>query len=298
MSNKLKQNIFAAAAVFLWGSAIPVTKIIGSSVSPFGMSAVKCLIAAVLLGLVAIVRKARRPKGLREILLLLAASFSGFSLYMVTSTIGMMTTPASTASIIASLSPIMTAVGAVAFYRQRISAIGWASIAAAFAGVLIIVLWNGELVVRPGIVWLLLSTALFSAYSLLVPLLSADFTSDEIVTYAMIGAAVVLSPFLPQAAGELWAAAPSTGLLMLYMGVFPGCAAYLLWSKAFALAENSGDVANYMYLTPVTSTVTAFLLLGEVPDAGIYIGGIVIILSVILFNLKGEKKQRPMEKAS
>ena len=50
MSNKFKQNLFAAAAVTLWGSAIPVTKMIGASVSPFGMSAVKCLIAAVLLG--------------------------------------------------------------------------------------------------------------------------------------------------------------------------------------------------------------------------------------------------------
>ncbi len=290
MSNKVKQNIFAAAAVFLWGSAIPVTKIIGADVSPFSMSAVKCLIAAVLLGAVAAARKVRRPKGLREILLLLAASFSGFSLYMVTSTIGMMTTPASTASIITSLSPVMTAVGAVLFYRQRISAVGWVSIAAAFAGVLIIVLWNGELALRPGIAWLLVSAALFSAYSLLVPLLSVSFTSDEIVTYAMIGAAAALSPFLPQAAGELWAAPLSSRLLALWMGIFPGCVAYLLWSNAFALAENSSNVANYMYLTPVVSTVSAFLLLGEAPDAGIWIGGSVIILSVILFGLKGEKK--------
>ena len=61
MSNKFKQNLFAAAAVTLWGSAIPVTKMIGASVSPFGMSAVKCLVAAVLLGAAALVRKARRP---------------------------------------------------------------------------------------------------------------------------------------------------------------------------------------------------------------------------------------------
>ena len=293
MSNKFKQNLFAAAAVTLWGSAIPVTKMIGASVSPFGMSAVKCLVAAVLLAAAALVRKARRPSGWRELLLLLAASLSGFSLYMVTSTIGMMTTPASTASIIASLSPIMTAVGAVAFYRQRISAVGWISIAAAFAGVLIIVLWNGELVIRPGILWLLLSAALFSAYSLLVPLLGGKFTADEIVTYAMIAAAIVLSPFLPQAAGELWAAPVSARWLMLYMGVFPGCAAYLLWSGAFTLAENSGDVANYMYLTPVTSTVAAFFLLGEVPDGGIYIGGAIIILSVVVFNMKGERRPDP-----
>lgn len=291
MSNKVKQNLFAAAAVTLWGSAIPVTKMIGASVSPFGMSAVKCLIAAVLLGAVAVARKARRPAGWRDILLLLAASLSGFSLYMVTSTMGMMTTPASTASIIASLSPIMTAVGAVAFYRQRISGVGWASIATAFVGVLIIVLWNGELVIRPGILWLLLSVLLFSAYSLLVPLLSETFSADEIVTYAMIAAAAALAPFLPQAAGELWAAPAATRCLMLYMGVFPGCAAYLLWSGAFALAENSGDVANYMYLTPVTSTVAAFFLLGEVPDGGIYIGGAIIILSVVVFSLKGERRQ-------
>ena len=75
-----------------------------------------------------------------------------------------------------------------------------------------------------------------------MPLLGGTFTANEIVTYAMIGAAVVLAPFLPQAAGELWAAPAYVRWLMLYMGVFPGCAAYLLWSGAFALAENSGDV--------------------------------------------------------
>ena len=62
MSNKFKQNLFAAAAVTLWGSAIPVTKMIGASVSPFGMSAVKCLIAAVLLGAAVMAGKARRPR--------------------------------------------------------------------------------------------------------------------------------------------------------------------------------------------------------------------------------------------
>ena len=35
----------------------------------------------------------------------------------------------------------------------------------------------------------------------------------------------------------------------------------------------------------------AFFLLGEVPDAGIYIGGAVIILSVVVFSLKGERKR-------
>ena len=35
----------------------------------------------------------------------------------------------------------------------------------------------------------------------------------------------------------------------------------------------------------------AFFLLGEVPDAGIYIGGAVIILSVVVFSLKGERRR-------
>ena len=73
----------------------------------------------------------------------------------------------------------------------------------------------------------------------------------------------------------------------LYLGVFPSALAYYLWSKSISLAERTSEVTNYLFINPLIATVIALILLHEVPDMGTFVGGIVIIISVIIFSTKG-----------
>ena len=43
-----------------------------------------------------------------------------------------------------------------------------------------------------------------------------------------------------------------------------------------------------MFVTPLLSAVMGFLMLKEIPDMGTFIGGIIIITSVVFFSYKGK----------
>jgi drug/metabolite transporter (DMT)-like permease len=68
----------------------------------------------------------------------------------------------------------------------------------------------------------------------------------------------------------------------------PSAIAYFLWGTALSLAEKTNEVTNFMFITPLLSSLLGFMLLKEVPSMGTFIGGTIIILSIVLFNLKGK----------
>ena len=55
-----------------------------------------------------------------------------------------------------------------------------------------------------------------------------------------------------------------------------------------SFAEKTSEVTNFMFVTPLLSTIMGFMILKEVPNAGTFIGGAIIIASIIVFNLKGK----------
>ena len=213
----------------------------------------------------------------------------GFSLYMIFFNTGMLTLTSATSSIVIAATPIMTAVGAYKLYGEKIKAAGWLSIALAFIGVVILLLWNGILSVNVGLIWTLAATLTFGGYNLLNRKLSAiGYTSVEIVTYSMICGAILLMVFAPQTIQAIRGASPQGIAVVIYMGIMPSAVSYVLWAKAMDLAEKTNEVTNYMFITPLLSTVMGFLMLHEVPDMGTFIGGAVIIASVVMFNIKGK----------
>ena len=53
-------------------------------------------------------------------------------------------------------------------------------------------------------------------------------------------------------------------------------------------AERTSEVTNFMFVTPLLSTIMGFIILSEIPNAGTFIGGAIIIISIVVFNLKGK----------
>ena len=113
------------------------------------------------------------------------------------------------------------------------------------------------------------------------------YTAMEIATWSAVFGAVEMLGFLPGTIQEVTSAAAGANMAALYLGVFPSALAYYLWSKSISLAERTSEVTNYLFINPLIATVIALILLHEVPDMGTFIGGIVIIISVIIFSTKG-----------
>lgn len=289
MNAKLKLNIFSFIAVFLWAAAFPLTKVAGEAFSPYCLGLIRCTVAAVALFVLGQFLHIRKPFRRKDLIPLVLAGISGFALYLIFFNTGIVTITSATSSVIVASTPIMTAIICNKLYSEKISSLGWVSILLAFAGVNVLLFWNGTLSINVGILWTLGAAIVFCIYNVLNRKLSSlGYTSVEIVTYGMISAAVTLMFCLPQTVTEISQANMTAILLAVALGLLPSATSYVLWAKAMELATKTNEVTNYMFVTPLLSAIMGFLLLNEVPDLGTLIGGTIIIFSVILFSLKGK----------
>lgn len=285
-------HIFASSTILLWSTAFPVTKIVGSAIPPTELGAIRCAAAAVFLCIVGAVNHVRLPKSIGDCCLLALAGALGFGFYMIFFNTGMQTLTSATSSLVIATTPVMTALAASCLYKEHLSRIGYLTIASAFTGVMILLLWKGVLSINTGVIWMFGAAVLFCGYNLLNRKLQAiGYSSIEIMTYAMISAALILMIAAPHAFGGLKKAGLQNALLAIYLGIAVSAIGYFLWAKAFEYAGHTSDVTNYMFLTPLVTTLLGFIMLKEVPDPGTVIGGAIIIASVIVFNKYGKKTE-------
>lgn len=287
-NNKIKVNLYAFLTVLLWGSAFPFTRLIGDGISPYSLGLIRCVLAAALLLAIGKAGRIRKPFCRRDLLWFFLSGILGFSLYFIFFNMGLETLSSATGSIVTAASPILTAIAVFRLYDERINLIGWISIACAFGGVAVLLLWNGVLSINIGILWMFLCALVFAGYSVLNRKLSEmGYTAMEAVTYSAVFGAVQMLIFLPGTVTDLAAADPAAILCALYLGVMPSAAAYYFWSKAIVLAERTSEVTNYLFVNPLIAAVIGFLMLREIPDMGTFLGGAIIIISVVVFSTKG-----------
>ena len=285
-----KMHLFAISTILLWSTAFPVTRIVGSAIPPIELGAIRCAAAAVFLCIIGAVKHIRLPKSIGDCGLLALAGALGFGFYMILFNTGMKTLTSATSSLVIATTPVMTALAASWLYNEKLSRTGYLAIASAFIGVMILLLWQGVLSISIGVIWMFGAAVLFCGYNLLNRKLQAmGYSSIEIMTYARISAAMILMAAAPHAFAELGRAGIQNALLAVYLGIAVSAAGYFLWAKAFEYAGHTSDVTNYMFLTPLVTTVLGFIMLKEIPDTGTIIGGAIIISSVIIFNKYGKK---------
>lgn len=294
--NKLKVNLYAFITILLWGSSFPFTRIIGDDISSYSLGFIRCALSAVILLIIGKACHIRKPFHKKDLLWFFLSGILGFSVYFIFFNLGMATLTSATGSIITAVSPILTAIAASKIYKEKVSPIGWIMIICAFAGVLILILWNGILSINSGVFWMFGVAVVFAAYNLLNRKFSdMGYTAIEIVTYSAIFGGIQMLPFLPQTIVDVANAGLTSNLAAIYLGVMPSAIAYYFWSKALVLAERTSEVTNYLFVNPLMAAIIGFIMLRETPDIGTYIGGIVIILSVIIFNFKGSSQEMHVE---
>ena len=298
MKSSTKSALLAIATVFLWSSAFPITKIAAQAFTPNALGLFRCTLAAGILLGIGCKNRFSKPKKPAHMLLFLLSGGLGFTLYMLFFNTGMLTLNSAVASLIIATTPVLTAAGASVLYHEKIRPAGWCAIAAAFGGVAILLLsdiagssTSGSNTSGSGLLFMIGAAIVFCGYNLLNrKLLSMGYTAVETVTWSMVAGALLLMFFLPQTLPQIGQAAASCLPALAasaYLGAMPSATAYLLWSRAFSLAEKTSDVTNYQFLTPLLSTAMGFAMLGEIPSLATIVGGLVIIASLVIFSRKG-----------
>ena len=285
----LRQNIYSFITVFLWASAFPLTKSIDGYFSPYSLGLLRCFTASLLLIILAKAIHIRKPFCKKHIMYFTLSGALGFSMYMIFFNVGLIMLTSATSSIIIAATPIFTAIAASILYKEKISIAGWISILFAFSGVIILLFWNGIFSINIGVIWTLAASAVFCGYNLMNRKLAIlGYTSGEIVTYSMIAGTILLLGFLPQTITDISNADLPNIAAVIYLGIMPSGISYILWAMAINSAKKTSEVTNYMFVTPLLSAVMGFLMLKEIPDMGTFIGGIIIITSVVFFSYKGK----------
>ncbi len=287
--SRSKTAISIAVTIVLWSSAFAAIKVGLRSYSPGEVALLRFGTASLVLGVYAIATRMRLPHR-EDVWRLMIAGMLGITVYHVALNYGEQTVSAGSASLIIAAGPVFTAALASFFLGERLTAWGWAGIATAFSGVAMIALGEGGegFQLEPGAALVLLSAIATAAYSIISKPLLVRYRPLEFTTYVIWAGTAPMLLWAPGLIARMPSASLESTFAVIYLGVFPAALAYLSWSYALARMPASG-LATFLYLSPVSAILIAFLWIGEVPAVLALTGGVVAIAGVALTNTLGRR---------
>jgi len=276
--------------IFLWSLAFVLTRLALRHFSVYSLGFLRYLAASLTLLPMALAAGIKPPRR-GDLKWFVAAGALGFFIYMIAFNKGCETVNVSTSSVMLATVPVMTALFARLVFGERLRPLQWLAIAVEFAGIVVLTMKDGTLTVNSGILWLLLAAVSLCAYNLLQRFLTRSYSALQVTTYGIFAGTLMLAVFLPSSIGEARDASARLISYVVFLGVFPSAVAYVTWAKAFAKAERTSYVSNYMFVTPFLTTLQGFLLVNELPDLATVTGGAIILSGAFLFAFGAEGRR-------
>ncbi|AFU13928.1 TPA: DMT family transporter [Bacillus toyonensis] len=288
----MKQTILGAIclslAASIWGGMYVVSKYVLDFIPPLTLVWLRFIIAFVVLyGILKIAEKKQKKKVTirkKDWLLFAWIGFIGYFISITCQFIGTKLSDAHTGSLVTSATPAFMVIFAAIILKEKLTARRLLSTIIATIGVIIVIGWDIEIgsyfigtiiLVGAAITWALLS--------IYVKIASARFSSLVITTYAIFFSLFFITPFM---IWELQVASIGTVntyviLGVLYLGVISTAGAFFLWNKGLELMYASiGSL--FFFFQPIVGSLLGWLLLNETLNNNFFIGGILIICSVLI----------------
>lgn len=273
-------------ALLLWASAFAGIRAGLRDYGPGEVALLRFGTASVVLAALAAFTRMRLPDR-RDLPVVALAGFLGITVYHVALNYGERTVAAGAAALIISASPIFTSMLSSRFLGEKITGWGWAGVMVSFAGVAMISLGEGEGgSINTDALLILLAAVATSLYFIVSKPPLRRYSGLEFTSYAIWAGTIPMLVFAPTLFAQFAEAQPSSTLAVVYMGVFPGAIAYVLWGHALSRMPAS-SLSAFLYAQPVNAALIAWVWLGEVPALLTAVGGVVAIAGVVLLNTKG-----------
>ncbi len=279
---KVTQNLFALITILFWAACYVGVRFASQSYTPFALTFWRFAAAALSVLCMLPFQKVKRP-ALRDLPLFLLSALCAYSLYCCLTALGARTVTASVSSFVMALSPVLTPVFALLFLKEHMRWNKWLSVGIGGLGVVILLFTDSSFSVEAGVLWVFAGANLFALYNIVQRILLRRYTSMEVTIYSTVLAAVTLLPFLPLSLPEIKSAPFGATLVVFLLGA-ASAVSYLFWSKALNLAQKTAEVTNYMFLTPIFTTIMGFIMMGEVPPVTVIFGGGLMLLGLLLTN--------------
>ncbi|MEN3089922.1 MAG: DMT family transporter [Staphylococcus pseudoxylosus] len=283
-NSKMTAKVYFAFAItiLLWASAFPAIKLALNDFKAENLSALRLLIAAIILLFVGIIKKVKLPD-IKDLPFIILLGFCGFTVYHTALSFGEYFVSAGVASLIVSTTPIFAAILATFFLKENFSKLAWIGSIIAFLGVALISLGNGEQInaMVIGIILVIIASVGESIYFVFQSKYLAKYGFFPLTIYTIIAGALFTIIFLPQAFIEMYNAHVSSNISVIYLGAFPTVIPY--FALAYTIQKiGVSDATISLYLTPAISLILSYFMLSEVPTITAIIGGIITLIGVTI----------------
>ncbi|MCJ2163929.1 MULTISPECIES: DMT family transporter [unclassified Pseudodesulfovibrio] len=285
LSNRPLGLLYALLAVTIWSGNFIIASGFVGIVPPITLAALRWTTASLFLFPFAAKSMRRDMAALLEHKYsLLAAAFTGVTVFNTLVYISAWTTDTVNLALLASITPVFVVILARIFLKETISPLRTVGLLVAICGMMIIATRGNMdvllgLTFRAGDLWMLFAGFLWAIYSILV-----KRKPDTISRKSYLGAIFFLGviPLIPAALIEqhfypAWSVTPAIVGVMLYIGIGASLIAFILWNSAIMLI-GPGTSALFQYFIPVFSGIGAYFLLGQ-PITWAHAAGFVLIFS-------------------
>jgi drug/metabolite transporter (DMT)-like permease len=229
-----------------------------------------------------------RPPRVEDLGRVVLAGLLGITIYHVALNFGERTVQSGAAALLISLSPVITALLSIWLLGERLALWGWTGIGVSFAGAAVVALGEGSggLSIDPGALLVLVATVATSLYFLVSKPALATYSATEFTSYAIWAGTLPMLYFAPSLLAQMRTAPMPATVSGVYLGIFPGAIAYVLWGYGLAKMPAS-RISAFLYLQPVNAALIAWIWLGEVPGLAVIAGGVLAVAGVVIVNTLG-----------
>jgi drug/metabolite transporter (DMT)-like permease len=293
MNLTIKTYLKLLFAMLVWGGTFTSARLLGSELDPVNAAFLRFLLASTMLLALLFYKEGRFPAiSLKQFFYVLGMGLTGIALYNLFFFYGLSRTEASRGSLITSINPLLTAVGAAIIFKERFTFIRIIGFILCVAGAVLIIS-KGDIssllttgVDRGDLAFLGCATS-WAAYTLLGRFVGSELPSLTTITYASTLGMLVLfiATFNHGLLNAISTLNLNSGVNLLFLSLLATVVGFV-WFQDGVKHLGAAKAAVFIYFMPVSAVFWAWLILDETITAILVLGAIMVISGVYLVNRK------------
>lgn len=268
-----------------WGLSFLFSKAaLSEGLPPMTLAFLRYLITAIVMTPLCLKTEKTLRVGRENFWLALASTLTGATVYFFFEYTGMTYTTASAASLIIAAVPMFALLYRVLFHRERPGLLRWLCVAGSMVGVFLVIVFSptadngfGALI---GNLFIIGAVVCWVIYIEVSTKLRQRASSMRITAWQAVAATITLAPFALMERGSWVAISLHAWLCILALAVICSALCYFLYAEAMAACDPI-TTAISINLNPIAACLGGVLILGETMTAAQYIGGVIILVSML-----------------
>jgi O-acetylserine/cysteine efflux transporter len=298
MANEAKRSaarwvVALFVLAIIWGGSIPATKLGLRDFPPLTLTALRYLVAAPFFAVLLLGRRLPPPRALAA---MAGLGVLGIAVGQVFQALGVQRISASVATVIGATIPILVVLLASLRLAQRIRLRHSLGLAAAFAGVMLVVIGDPRHALASpqdnaiaGVALMLGSSVAIALYYVLSVELAQRHTAVTVAAWTSLAGAVALTPFVGWEWHELPAAPSALGIAtVLYLAVLVTVLGVWVWMRALQHLP-ARVAASLQYLQPVVGVAASAAIFGDRLGVWFGVGTALVFIGIGLSTIPGRR---------